>query len=442
MLTRRHMLATLGRLALAYPLSRAGFALDRANQADERSVIQLAPKDEQVLEEIERAAFRFFWEQADSQTGLVKDSSGPDGEDSIKVSSIAATGFGLTALCIADRKGLAPAADLKRRTLNTLTFLLEHAPHEHGFFYHFLDMRSGARAWKSELSSIDTALLFMGVLTCRQHFGDGEIIRLADKLYQRVDWRWMLAGGKTLSHGWTPEGGFLKPRWDEYSEAMMLYLLAMGSPTYAIPAECWRALRRPWVEFYGFRYISTRAPIFVHQYSHAWIDFRNRRDEYADYFENSVRATRAHKLFCLSLRKRFPSYSKQLWGITASDSPKGYAVWGGPPAMGPIDGSVVPAAAAGSLPFTPQESLRVMHHMRDRFDRKIWKRYGFVDAFNPLSGWVSGKAIGINTGITLLMVENLRTGFVWHTFMKNPEIGRAMSAAEFRPATSSASAGA
>jgi hypothetical protein len=213
---------------------------------------------------------------------------------------------------------------------------------------------------------------------------------------------------------------------------MMLYLLAIGAKQNALPAEAWNAWRRPTFSYAGLNYIDTEAPLFIHQYAHAWVDFRNRRDEHADYFENSRLATQAHRSFCVNLADRFPDYSEDLWGITASDSPRGYVIWGGPPHMGPIDGSVVPCAAGGSLPFLPKESLQVLRTVRERYGRRVWGRYGFADAFNPANGWVARDHIAINTGITLLMAENARTGFFWETFMKNPEVARSMQLAGFR----------
>ncbi|HKE30776.1 MAG TPA: glucoamylase family protein, partial [Candidatus Angelobacter sp.] len=212
---------------------------------------------------------------------------------------------------------------------------------------------------------------------------------------------------------------------------MMLYLLAIGSPTKPVAPTTWAAWARPKVEFKRIKYISGAAPLFIHQYSHAWFDFRNKRDAYANYFENSVKATRAHKLFCLSLAGQFPDYTENLWGITASDSVHGYVAWGGPPAEGPIDGTVVPAAAAGSLPFLPSDTLKVLRTARERYPA-AWGQYGFVDAFNPLTNWVNPDVIGIDTGISMLMAENVRTGFVWKTFMKNPEAQKAVKLAGFR----------
>lgn len=392
----------------------------------------LALEDETFLDELERAAALYFWEAADPATGLVKDRTRADGSpDPRPIASIAATGFGLTALCIAHRRRFLERDRVRERVAATLRFIEGKLPHERGFYFHFVHAATGAREWKSELSSIDTALLLCGVLTARQYFRDREIRRLTARIYERVDWPWMLDGGRTFSHGWYPEKGFIRNRWDHYSELMMIYLLALGSPTHPVAAETWEAFTRPWIEYEGLRFIHSPAPLFVHQYSQAWFDFRHRRDRHADYFENSVRATRAHLLFCLKLRARFPHFSEELWGITASDSAHGYVAWGGPPEMGPVDGTVVPCAAAGSLPFLPRECLRTLRFMRARYGDHVWQRYGFIDAFNPMTGWHAPDVIGIDVGISMLMAENLRTGFVWETFMKNGEVRRAMSRAGF-----------
>jgi hypothetical protein len=391
-----------------------------------------SPQDEGFLEELERASFRLFWENAHLQTGLVKDRISPGGNELNSVSSIAATGFGLSALCLADRREWLKSGEARERARTTLRFLVQRMPNTRGFYYHFVDWGTGKREWRCEVSSIDTAILLCGVLNCRQYFTDAEIQDLAGKIYDRVDWQWLYRDGPFLGHGWTPERGFLVSQWDTYSEHMMLYLMAIGANRNAIPAEAWNAWKRPRSNYGGLSYIDTEAPLFIHQYAHAWVDFRNRRDEYADYFENSTTATRAHRQFCINLGREFPYYGEELWGITASDSPKGYVVWGGPPRMGPIDGSIVPCAAGGSLPFLPKESLRVLHGARERYGRRIWSRYGFADAFNPATGWVARDHIAINTGITLMMAENARTGFFWDTFMKNPEITGAMPRVGFR----------
>jgi hypothetical protein len=211
---------------------------------------------------------------------------------------------------------------------------------------------------------------------------------------------------------------------------MMMYLLGMGSSAYPLPPETWNAWKRLIFEYDGMRYIGSFAPLFVHQFSQAWFDFRGRRDKYADYFQNSVTATEVHRRFCIELGKQFPDYSEDLWGITASDSEQGYLAWGGPPATGPIDGTVVPSAAGGSLPFLPEATMRVLRTIRNRYPA-AWTKYGFVNAFNPLKNWYDPDVIGIDTGIILLMAENLRTRFVWDTFMKTPEARRGMERAGF-----------
>src|SRR5437870_4161320 len=283
----------------------------------------LTPEDDQFLYDLESANFLFFWEQASPKTGMVKDRCNVQTTDEGIVASIAATGFGLTALCIAEKRGF-----ISRRTA------LERA---------FAALRSSAHPLK--------------------------------------------------------EGA-------------------------------WTAWKRLIFEYQGLRYIGSYAPLFVHQYSQAWFDFRGKRDKYADYFQNSVVASEVHRRFCVELGGQFPDYSDDLWGITASDSEKGYVVWGGPPAFGPIDGTAVPSASAGSLPFVPQASMRVLRSIRSRYGT-AWCKYGFVNAFNPLKNWYDHDVIGIDTGITMLMAENLRTGFIWNTFMKTPEAQRGMQRAGF-----------
>lgn len=431
-LTRREWLARLGKTMLVSPfLNMAIISMSCGGSKTGSNPGPPPLSDDQFLDEIERAIFLYFWEQASSTTGQVKDRAFAAGNDSRTVSSIAATGFGLTALCIADQRGYMPSANIVARVRATLSFLLNQMPNQNGFFYHFVDMNTGQRANNSEVSSIDTAILLCGVLTCRQHFQDQQIVDLATQLYRRINWPWMLNGGSTFSMGWTPENGFLTGRWDTYSELMMLYLLAIGAPVNPIPASAWQAFARPSLTYQGLTYITNlSAPLFIHQYSHAWFDFRNKQDAYANYFNNSVTATQAHKLFCLSLASQFSDYSNNLWGITASDSVHGYVVWGGPPPMGPIDGSIVPCAAGGSIPFLSSGCIAVLRNIQSGFP-KAWQRYGFVDAFNPLSGWYDTDVIGIDLGIMMLMAENQRTGFVWHTFMKNPEAVAAMTAVGF-----------
>jgi len=389
------------------------------------------PDNQSFLNELEHACFEFFWHEADPLTGLVRDRASADGGDKRRTASIAATGFGLTALCIGHERGYRPRAEIGERVQATLDFLLNHASHHEGFFYHFLDVHDGRRVRFSEVSPVDTAILLCGVLTCREYFESDSLRSMASQIYDRVHWPWALNGSSTFALSWRPEYGFSPLRWDTYCESMMLYLLAMGSGHHAIPAECWRSIRRPWMEYDKYRFISGASPLFIHQFSHAWFDFRGQHDDYADYFANSVLACEAHQSFCQELSRRFPSYGGGVWGITASDSQRGYVAWGGPPLQGPIDGTIVPAAAAGSLPFVFSDALGVLRLLRSRYGSQIWRRYGFVDAFNPLVGWSSRDVLGIDVGISLLMAENARSEFVWQTFMRNPEARLGMEKAGF-----------
>jgi hypothetical protein len=401
-------------------------------------------QDHAFLEDLERRSFQYFWDQAAAPTGLVLDRTRTDGspadEDHRTVASIAATGFGLTALCIAAERGWIKREDARERVRTTLRFFAGRALHEHGWFYHWMDVNTGERRWNSEVSSIDTALLLAGMLTARQYFRDDtEIARLATRIYERIDFPWMLNGHPTLlSMGWRPETGFIKSRWDDYSEHPILYLMAIGSPAHPITPEAWYAWKRNWNQYAGYRYLG-KTPLFTYQYSHAWIDFRGRREikgERIDYFQNSIKATLAHRQLCIDLAKEFPAYGPNVWGISASDSIKGYVAWGGPPRDPAIDGTVVPYASAGSLMFVPQLALPALKTLRAKYGKNIYGKYGFADAFNPNTGWVDRDVIGIDLGITLLAAENSRSGNIWRWFMQNPEIVKAVALAglkRYRP---------
>jgi len=389
----------------------------------------LSAEDDKFLNDIQTANFLFFWEQGSPNTGMIKDRCNVHNtNDQTVASSIAATGFGLTALCIGDRRGFISTSAALERVFATLRFLWKKLPNHRGFYYHFANQETGERMWDSEVSSIDTAILLCGVLMCREHFRHPGISQLADLIFNRVDWTWLAEDTTLLGHGWTPEVGFLSSRWDDYSELMMMYLLGMGSSAHPLKPDAWNAWKRLTFEYDGLRYIGSFAPLFVHQFSQAWFDFRGRRDKYADYFQNSIIATQVHRAFCIELAKQFPDYSEDLWGISASDSQHGYVAWGGPPAMGPIDGTVVPSAAGGSLTFMPTETLRVLKNIKNHYPA-AWTKYGFVNAFNPLTNWYDPDVVGIDTGIILVMAENLRTGFVWDTFMKTPEARQGMERA-------------
>lgn len=392
----------------------------------------LAASDDTFLDDLERRGCLYFLEQASDANGQVLDRAAAgitNGKrDPRGMASIAATGFGLTALCIAADRGYIPRSRVLERVRRTLRFHLDKMEHVHGFFSHFNDVDNGFPYRGSEISPIDTSLLLCGVLTARQYFAaDKEIVHLATALYERVEWPWMLNGGDTFAMGFR-NNAFIPSRWNHYCELMMMYLLAIGSPTHPVPPEAWDAWTRQKMSFGGFEYIGGADPLFVHQFSHAWFDFRNKRDRYADYFANSIRATRAHEAWCISLGK---PYSADYWGITASDSAHGYTAWGGPPGEGRIDGSVVPCAAAGSLPFLPVDCLRTLRSLKDKYGRYAWGRYGFCDALHPDASWYDTDVLGIDLGISVLMAENLRSGFVWNHFNKNPEVIRAFDLAGF-----------
>jgi hypothetical protein len=418
------LLSGVGGTAVAW-----GQAQARPREAPSNPLTDL---DIDFLDEMQRVACLYFSEQVEPSNGQILDravnKTSTGSLDTRYISSIAATGFGLSGLCIAYERAYLPADRIRNQVLTTLRFHLNNMPHQHGFFSHFNDARTGQPLVNSEVSSIDTSIFLCGVLTCRAYFNDEKITDLATQLYNRVDWPWMLNGGSTFSLGWLPDTGFISYRWNHYAEMMMLYLLAIGSPTHPVPTECWSSFTRPRVKFGAYEYISGKDPLFVHQYSHAWFDFAHKRDAYADYFTNSITATRAHRAFCLGLNR---GYTEDYWGITASDWQHGYTAWGGPPLMGPVDGSVVPAATAGSLPFLPRSCARVLRSLKDTYGRDAWGRYGFCDAFHPDQLWYDPDVLGINLGIGLLMAENLRSGLIWKTFMQNPEAVAAMKACGF-----------
>ena len=395
---------------------------------------RLTKDEDGFLEDLSHRSFLFLWEQADAGTGLVRDRALADSgaPDERRWASSAATGFGLTGLCIAAERGWIPRAQAEDRALATLRYYGENAFQERGWFYHFVDSATGARRGTTEVSTIDTALLLAGIVTAREYFHqNAEMGRLAQKIWDRIDFRWMMNGNPALLNmHWKPEDGFSKNYWDHHCELEIMYLLGIGSNTSPMPLESWYAWKRPIITYAGHTYISGAAPLFVHQYSQAWIDYRGRREKQAphtNWFQNSVEATLAHRQFCIDLKSQFPDYSENIWGITASDSAHGYVAWGGPPAHRRIDGSVVPCAAGGSLMFAPEVCVPALMEMRSRFGDRIYQRYGFVDAFHPGNGWTNRDALGIDVGITLLSAENLRTGNVWKWFMRNAQVRRTMS---------------
>lgn len=389
--------------------------------------------DEAFIEDLQARALLFFLEQSDPQTGLTYDRAPADGSRSQSPASIAATGFALTAWCIGDYRGWISHEEALARALKALRFINHEVDNERGWIYHYINVQTGRRMWCSEASTIDTALFLKGALMAREYLNDPEVTRLVNAIYTRIDWTWALNGGATLSHGWRPETGFLKNRWDSYSELLGMYLLGLGAPANALPAESWSAWKRAPLVTYGSHTFIQCAPLFTHQFAHAWFDFRGRRDDFADYWRNSVDATLAQREWCADNAATFAHWSRNMWGVTASDSARGYVAWGGPQeSPTKIDGTLVPCAPAGSLPFAPRECLKALREMRRIGGPGIWQRYGFVDAFNPTTGWVAKDVIAIDVGISLLMAENMRSGFVWRYFMRAPEVTRGMALAGFR----------
>ncbi|UUO08907.1 hypothetical protein M4951_11455 [Blastopirellula sp. J2-11] len=428
---------------LSLPLAMSGLLPRRALAEFISSEPALGQPGETFVRDMQRRCYRYFLEAVDPQTQLVADRARADGSGYSAHASSAACGFGLASHAVAAQYKWAPRGEIQERVRTMLGSLVNLAPHENGFVYHFFDAKSGARAMQSEASTVDTALMLAGALTASVAFSDdAEITALADQLYRRVDWRWMLGANGCMHMGYKPETGVLPYQWDQYSEHFILLLLAIGAPTNAIPPSSWDAWRRePVLEHNGEKFLGY-PPLFVHQYPMAFFKFQDYRSPQGrDYWENAVVAHKAQLSFMTSLGKRFPEqlghYGQDLWGITSSDSQTGYRDWGGPYKHGRIepdrgiDGTIVPSAAAGGLAAVPAEALRTLEYQKAQFGDKVYGRYGFVNAFNPATGWIDSDVIGIDTGISLLMGENMLTGNVWNMFMQHPAATRALKLARF-----------
>ena len=430
--------------------------------------------DAAFLEDVQARTFRFFWETTNPSNGLV-----PDRWPTPSFSSVAAVGFGLTADIVGVEHGWTTREAARDRVLTTLRFFWK-APSGggatdvtgyHGFFYHFLDMQTGRRFQQVELSTIDTGLLLMGMLAVQQYFAgtdpaEKEIRALADSVYWRVEWDWASVRPPAISMGWSPESGFIPNDYTGYNEAMFLYVLALGSPTHPVPPESWSQFTSTyrWAEFYGQPHVNF-APLFGHQYSHVWIDFRGIQDVYMrargiDYFENSRRATLAQQSYAVNNPSGWQGYGAQIWGLTASDGPGDFSAtiggrarqfhgyWARGAAAGEIrdDGTIAPTAAGGSVAFAPEITIPALRAMRDGTGGNLYAQYGFKDAFNltlnvpglaqygttvPGVGWFDADYLGIDQGPILLMIDNYRTGFVWTLVRQNPYIVRGLCRAGF-----------
>ena len=392
----------------------------------------------------------YYLHETNPDNGLVRDKTDPDAP-----CSIAAVGLALATIPAVVERGVLTrkfAAKSARRRLSTFMNLPQgpepDAAGHKGFFYHFLDIETGRRVWNCELSTIDSAFLFAGALTCATYFdGDAEeeadVRRLADALYRRADWNWACNGGPTLTHGWTPETGFLPHRYEGYDEGLLLYLLALGSPTHPLPPESYDAYcaTYQWKEIYG-RELLYSGPLFTHQLSHLWVDFRGIRDAFmrehgSDYFENSRQATFVQQQYAVTNPLGFEGYGKHCWGFTASDGPgwitrtvsgverqfHGYIARGVP--FGPDDGTVSPWVVVASLPFAPDIVIPTLRHFA-RLDLGMTAPYGFKASFNqtfaveesPTGWWVTPYHFGIDQGPVVLMIENYRSGLIWDIMRK------------------------
>ena len=455
------LLLTASLLACAGPPARRPAALT-------------ALSDAALLDDVESRGFHYFWDLADPQTLLV-----PDRAPTPSFSSIAAVGFGLTAYGIGAERGYVTRREAAHRTLATLRSLLAMkqgaAPRGvsgyHGFFYHFLDMRTGERWETIELSTVDTSLLMAGVLFAQSYFdrddpAEAAIRSAAEALYERVDWPWEQARAPAISMGWTPEEGFHTYDWRGYNEAMIVVVLALGSPTHPVDAGAWAEYVKTdrWGSFYGQDHLLF-APLFGHQYSHVWIDFRGIRDELMrargiDYFENSRRATLAQHAYALDNPGHYRDYGEDVWGLSACDGPmdatisidgqprtfQGYAARGATAGDVRDDGTITPTAAAASIVFTPELSIAALREMRRRYGANLYARFGFLDAFNPTlrtsagvktghvdpqAGWFDADYLGIDEGPIVAMIENYRSGLVWKTMRRNPHVVRGLRRAGF-----------
>ena len=422
-----------------------------------------AAVDEHLIDDLEHRTFLFFWETTNPDNGLV-----PDRWPTPSFSSIAAVGFGLTAYGIGAERGWVTREAAAQRVLTTLRFFKNGVAGERGFFYHFVDMKTGARFKDVELSTIDTTLFLAGALFCESYFDrdtadEREIRALAEELYRRAEWTFFHERPPLVSMGWTPEHGLHDYDYRGYNEAMILYILALGSPTHPIAPEAWDAYTSTykWETHYGQAHL-TFAPLFGHQYSHVWIDFRGIRDKYMrekgiDYFENSRRATYAQRAYATDNPMEWRGYGENMWGLTACDGPLDgvleidgkrrefhtYAARGTSPHDTRDDGTLAPTAAASSIAFAPEISAPAIEAMAGT---QAFQKYGFIDSFNPTLnfdtpvqmghivkgvGWFDNDYLGIDQGPIVAMIENYRSGLVWNVMRKNEHVVRGLKRAGF-----------
>jgi len=389
------------------------------------------------FETVQHKAFDFFWNESDPKTGLTKDRAVNVGgkPDIYTVASTAATGYALAALPIGVSHGWVPKNAAYARALLTLQFVHDKLETNHGFYYHFLDKTTGARVWKSELSSIDTGLLLLGARTAGDSWPGTEVQRLADDLTRRADWRWMQASGqaaplKTLSMGWKPESGWIDSRWQGYSEASYLYWLALGTQPSGLGADAWDAWEIAPATLEGQAVFGGAEPLFMAQMAAGYIDVKGKRDRQGrDWWTAWNNAHLADIAYCARNPENRKTYAEGFWGITASDQPSGYGA--NEPAAGHDDGTVAPTAMLSGVMFVPTQSQAALENLWTRHRDKIWGRYGFSNAFNVDKDWYDTDVIGIDLGMMLLAIENARTGRVWGLLRPDPVVARGLRKAGF-----------
>jgi len=376
-------------------------------------------EDRLLLDKIEKDTLQYFTRFSDKVTGLTKDSSRPGSP-----SSVAATGFALAAYAIGSSRGWIAQDYAYARILTTLQTLRHKAAHEKGVFYHFLDVRTGNRVWGSEASSIDTALAVAGALLAARYYPGTEIEKLAHEIYERVNWKWMMNNSDFICMGWTPESNFLPYYWDSYNELMILVALGIGSPTFPVPPGAWERWLRPEGTFNDHKVIyASTGSLFTYQFSHAYIDFRKLDDHGINFFENSREATLANREYSMSFSGQYKGYSESSWGLSASVGPGGYKAYGGKPGGGLQDGTIAPYATLSSIVFTPEFSTKAARFFYGSYQKELYGNFGFKDAFNLDKQWWANEYLGIDQGITLLMLENYLNGeIVWKKFMELPAI--------------------
>jgi hypothetical protein len=393
--------------------------------------------NQELLLEIQHRAFRYFWETADPHTGLVNDRAKNTGHDDYIAASSAATGYGLAALPIAVEHDWVSHSEAAQRAKLTLDFLLRMS-HNHGWMVHFIDKRSGERVWNSEYSSIDTTLLVYGAAVCGQYFlsdpATFEIAELSDTLFRRIDWDWILTNDqahpekKVVSHGWTPEHGFIPYNYGAYSEAILIYLLGLGAPQNPLPPSTWDAIQRPLQTYSNIESLKA-GPIFIHQMPQNYLNLNHQRDRLGfDYWVSSMNAMRIHHQFCVDHSER-KTYAEGFWGLNASDSPDGYSAFGAPD--GPENSTVSPTGAISSITFTPDLAISAARLCYDRLGKQLWGRYGFGNAFNLDREWFDPDVIGIDLGMVLLAIENHFSGLIWKLWEHTPYATPALEKAGF-----------